>query len=113
MVRGAEYRLLLPVKNKATGELITDPELVADIELVLRHSGSSVGVKRYMVDEGVEDLGDGTFKLTIAAEDTLLLPTKGKAFLEGFVLPCKKSIKIDLGNISDNTANYPIPGEDE
>jgi len=109
MVRGAEYSLVFSAKNKATGEAITDADLVNDIELVLCHSGSSVGVKKYNVESGITALGNGQYKLEIPKEDTLLLPTKGTAFLEGFILPVRKSIKINLGNITDNKANAEIP----
>lgn len=109
MVRGAKYSLVLSAKNKTTGEAITDPTLVNDIELVLCHSGSTVGVKRYKVESGITAFGNGQYKLEISEEDTLLLPTKGTAFLEGFILPVRKSIKINLGNITDNKANAETP----
>lgn len=111
MVRGADYAFTFTAKNKTTGLPITDPELVAGVELVLRSSAERVSLKRYTMDSGVEALGEGKYKVTIPAADTLLLPTSGKAFLEGFTLPVKRSIKIDLGSISDNQSNYPVDGE--
>lgn len=111
MVRGAKYKLIFLPKNKATGELITDTDLVDDIELVLFHSGSANAVKKYNKSNGVEAMGDGRYTLTISDADTLLLPLVGKAFLQGFILPIKKSIKLDLGNITDNKSNYEVPNE--
>ena len=111
MVRGADYAFTFTVKNKTTGLPITGPELVNDFDLVLRSSASRVSLIRYSINSGVEALGDGKYKVTIPAADTLLLPTSGRAFLEGFTLPVRKSIKIDLGSISDNQANYPVDGE--
>ena len=111
MVRGADYAFTFTAKNRTTGLPITDPELVNDFDLVLRSSASRVSLKRYTIASGIEPLGEGKYKITIPAPDTLLLPTSGRAFLEGFTLPVRKSIRIDLGSISDNQSNYPVDGE--
>ena len=108
MVRGADYAFTFTVKNKTTGLPITDPTLVSTVELVLRSSAERKGLKKYTESQGITSLGNGQYKITIPAADTLLLPTTGKAFLEGFTLPVKRSVKVDLGSISDNQANYPI-----
>lgn len=108
MVRGADYAFTFTAKNKTTGLPITDPALVSSVELVLRSSAERKGLVKYTDDNGITSLGNGQYKVTIPAADTLLLPTTGKAFLEGFTLPIKRSVKIDLGSISDNQANYPI-----
>ena len=108
MVRGADYAFTFTAKNKTTGLPITDPALVNSVELVLRSSAERKGLKKYTDGNGITSLGNGQYKVSIPAADTLLLPTTGKAFLEGFTLPVKRSIRIDLGSISDNQANYPV-----
>jgi hypothetical protein len=105
MVKGAEYRFVFTVINKKTGQPITDPELVADIRLALGSSASKDPLKGYKVNDGITALGDGKYRIVISPEDTLLLPDTGRALLQGFTLPFRKSVKFDLGNITKNLAN--------
>jgi hypothetical protein len=111
MVRGAEYTLAITVRNKENGEPITDPLVVSGLELALRSSASRVSVKEYAINSGIVSIGDGTFKITLQATDTLLLPATSRAYLEGFTVPKKRSIKIDLGTVYDNQKNYPMQNE--
>ena len=108
MVRGADYAFTFTVKNKTTGEPITNPDLVASLELVLKSSTEKVSLKKYSLNNGIKSLGEGKYRISIPGQDSLLLPTVGRALLEGFTLPVKRSIKIDLGPIQDNQANYPV-----
>jgi len=109
MVRGADYEFSVTIKNKGTGLPITDPELINGLEVVLRSSASRNAVKKYTVGSGIEAIEPGRYKITVPSAHTLLMPTTGRAFLEGFTLPVRRSIKIDLGNVTDNQINHPIP----
>lgn len=108
MVRGADYNFTFTVKNKTTGQPIVDPSLVNGMELVLTSSKEKKTLKEYSLGNGIESLGEGKYKITISADDTLLLPTIGRALLEGFTVPVRRSVIIDMGVIGDNQSNYPV-----
>jgi hypothetical protein len=104
---GADYEYLLTVRCKSTGNPITDPEIVNALTLVLGTTATTTPVKRYEMNDGITALGAGQFVVTIPHTHTLELPLAGRAYLEGFTLPRRHSIKVDLGNITTNRSNYP------
>jgi len=106
MVRGADYNFIIRVKNRATGQLIDDPELVDGLIMVLTSSVDRKPFKRYVLGDGIEKIEPGMFKVSIPSDDTLSLPPSSTAILEGFTLPVKHPIRINLGVVSDNAANY-------
>ncbi len=106
MVRGADYSYLIAVKNRDTGQPVDDPELVNGIELVLTSSIDRQPFKVYDMERGIEELRPGVFRVEVKSADTLLLPLTGKAVLEGFTVPVKRPITLDLGVIRDNAINH-------
>ena len=104
MVRGSITKKRLRITNKTTGQPAAD-DIAEALELVLYSNANNTPVKRLVAGEGIIKEAPGVFVVTITADDSLLLPTKGRAYLMGYILPIKRSIKLDLGAITDNLAN--------
>ena len=111
MTRGAIYPLRIRLTNKHDGSPI-DPTLVEDIRFTLHSSASRIGLVEYSLGNGITT-DEAGYLLTITRPHSLLLPTKGRAGLDWFILPFYRSVKIDMGNITDSKANYQIPQNNE
>lgn len=107
MIKGAPYRLKLVANNRETGEPLP-VELAADVDLVLYSSSNGKAVGKYGTGTGVtavEKPSPGVFIVPISEEETAALQDGGTAYLEGFILPCKKPVKIDLGKVDKIKSN--------
>lgn len=106
MIAGAPYRLKLVMTSKETGELLP-VELAADLDLVL-YSANGKAVGKYGTGTGltaVEKPSVGVFIVPISATETEKLTVGSTAFLEGFILPCKKPVRFNFGLIEKIKSN--------
>jgi hypothetical protein len=102
MTRGAPVKFELRLTNEESGEPIGE-ELVNDMALVFYGTGSpETIVKTIKIGDGATKQSDGFFLIEITAEETLLLPRTGTAYLDGFLLPCKEQLVIDFGKIQNS-----------
>jgi hypothetical protein len=104
IVKGApkKYRLLI---DNAETDLPASDELANDLDLRL-YTDTSKDIAKFGGNNiAIEHPDDGEFIVTIDAETTLLLTEGETAWLEGFILPSKESVKIELGIVEDNRAN--------
>lgn len=107
MIKGAPYRLKLVANNSETGEPLP-VELAADVDLVLYSSSGGKAVGKYGTGTGltaVEKPSVGVFIVPVSSAETELLTVGGTAYLEGFILPCKKPVKIELGKVEAIKSN--------
>lgn len=104
MVRGAKFSLQVTFTN-AAGEP-TPEEVINDMQLSLYSSDDKTTIaKEVSVGNGVTMVSQGVYKIEIADSDTLKLPENGNALLEGWLLPVKKKIVFELGEIKGNVKN--------
>lgn len=107
MIKGASYRIKLSLVASDTG-LPLPPELASDVDLVLYSTSNGKAVGKYGTGDdltAVEKPSDGVFVVPISDEESRLLDINGTAFLEGFILPCKKPVKINLGKVESVKSN--------
>lgn len=80
MVRGAECTFTAKLTNKVTGLPITDPLLIDSLELMLKSSKENKSLVKLVEGSGITSLGNGEFRIKVTSENSLLLPTEGRAF---------------------------------
>lgn len=106
LVVGAYNKFQITVENEETG-LPIDPSLVDDLNLHL-YTERSKDIALYGNGEKtISNPSNGVFIVEVDPETSILLkPFVGDtAFLEGFTLPYKMGIKIDLGKVEPNRAS--------
>jgi len=102
---GQIFKKILQFDNEETGEPI-GIDLIADMDLRL-YTERSRQIVKLIVGSGITKTGDGQFTLEIPETDTIKLNdyADDNAYLEGYLLPCKEPILIELGKVLKNKAN--------
>jgi len=102
---GQIFKKILQFDNEITGEPI-GVDLIADIDLRL-YTERSKQIAKLTIGSGITKTGDGQFTLEISETDTIKLNdySDDNAYLEGYLLPCKEPIVIELGKVLKNKAN--------
>lgn len=102
---GQIFKKEIYLDNESTGEPIGS-DLVSDIDLRL-FADRSKQIGQYNTASGITKQSDGRFIITIPETDTIKLRpfVDDNAYLEGYLLPCKEPIIIEIGKILDNKAN--------
>ena len=102
---GQKFTKVLLFENDTTGEPIGS-DLINDMDIRL-YTERSKQIAKLTIGSGITKMANGQFLLELSEVDTIKLKefVGDNAYLEGYLLPSKLPIVIDLGKILNNRAN--------